>query len=146
MYTVTMGGLHLAPLRHPREILDIGTGTGIWAIEMADQHPRASVTGTDLSPIQPELVPPNCVFEIDDANMEWTWDDDHFDFIHVREMFGSIADWKTFLAEAYRCTKPGGWIEVVEHSEKVVCSAPRPPLHQLHERCMPQSSWRGEAR
>jgi methylase of polypeptide subunit release factors len=25
--------LHLAPIRNPHEILDIGTGTGIWAID-----------------------------------------------------------------------------------------------------------------
>lgn len=47
------GELHLAPLENPRRILDIGTGTGLWAIEMADRFPNAIVTGTDLSPIQP---------------------------------------------------------------------------------------------
>lgn len=116
MYALTLGGLHLAPLRRPSQILDIGTGTGIWAIEMADTYPDAQVTGTDLSPIQPDLVPPNCVFEIDDATLDWTWDDGHFDFVHVREMFGSIRDWPAFFAEARRCTKPGGWVEIVEHS------------------------------
>lgn len=29
------GGLHNAPLRDPQKILDIGTGTGIWAIDSA---------------------------------------------------------------------------------------------------------------
>ena len=47
------GNLNLAPLVDPKNILDIGTGTGIWAIEMADQHPDATVIGTDLSPVQP---------------------------------------------------------------------------------------------
>lgn len=28
------GKLHLCPLNNPREILDIGTGTGLWAIDM----------------------------------------------------------------------------------------------------------------
>ena len=29
-----MGGkLHFAPVKNPRRVLDIGTGTGIWAIE-----------------------------------------------------------------------------------------------------------------
>ncbi len=28
------GKLHLAPIQHPQRILDVGTGTGIWAIEM----------------------------------------------------------------------------------------------------------------
>lgn len=45
--------LHLAPLLSPQRILDLGTGTGIWAINMADQYPSAEVIGTDLSPVQP---------------------------------------------------------------------------------------------
>lgn len=88
---------------------------------MADQYPEGQVTGIDLSPIQPELVPINCTFEIDDATLDWTWDKNYFDFVHVREMFGSIADWDFFAREAYRCTKPGGYMEIVEHSVRAVC-------------------------
>lgn len=34
-------------------ILDIGTGTGLWALEMGDHCPAVEcVIGTDLSPIQ----------------------------------------------------------------------------------------------
>jgi 2-polyprenyl-3-methyl-5-hydroxy-6-metoxy-1,4-benzoquinol methylase len=54
IYNMLLGGrLHVAPLHKPQRILDIGTGTGIWAIDMADQFPEAEVIGTDLSPIQP---------------------------------------------------------------------------------------------
>jgi SAM-dependent methyltransferase len=63
------GRKYLAPLSRdnpPRKILDIATGTGLWAIEMGDEFPHSSVIGTDLSPIQPELVPPNVRFYIDD--------------------------------------------------------------------------------
>jgi tRNA G46 methylase TrmB len=42
------GDLHLAPLGDPQRILDIGTGTGIWAIDAADRYPAAKVIGTDL--------------------------------------------------------------------------------------------------
>jgi hypothetical protein len=83
---------------------------------MADQYPSATVTGTDLSPIQPEWVPPNCHFEIDDVSLDWTFPPNHFDFIHIRELFGCIPDWDFFFAQAFAHTKPGGWIEIVEHS------------------------------
>lgn len=65
------GRLHLCPLQDPQEILDIGTGTGIWAIDMADQYPGCQVVGTDLSPVQPQWVPPNCRFDVDDFELEW---------------------------------------------------------------------------
>jgi methylase of polypeptide subunit release factors len=42
------GKLHLAPIDTPQKILDIGTGTGIWAIDAADTYPSAEVVGTDL--------------------------------------------------------------------------------------------------
>ncbi|KAK2747150.1 hypothetical protein FQN57_002407 [Myotisia sp. PD_48] len=122
MYLLTLDGkLHLAPLSHPQEILDVGTGTGIWAIDMADEYPSAKVTGFDLSPIQPTFVPPNCVFEVDDVNLfPWTYPRNHFDLIHIREMFGCIPDWDEFFLQCFQCLKPGGYIEIVEHSVQPV--------------------------
>lgn len=36
------GRLHLAPLpEHPTDILDLGTGTGVWAIEMGMRSVRS---------------------------------------------------------------------------------------------------------
>ncbi|KAE9572310.1 hypothetical protein CGMCC3_g11722 [Colletotrichum fructicola] len=63
----------LAPVNHNKmhRILDVGTGTGTWAIEVADVFPHAQVIGNDLSPIQPEWVPQNCKFEIDDVESAW---------------------------------------------------------------------------
>src|SRR5690242_21794597 len=44
MYLLTLDQkLHLAPISNPQQILDVGTGTGIWAIDMADQYPSAAV-------------------------------------------------------------------------------------------------------
>lgn len=49
--------LALAPVGdNLRNVLDLGTGTGIWAIDFADQHPEADVLGIDLSAIQPSWV------------------------------------------------------------------------------------------
>ncbi|KAF9769132.1 hypothetical protein IL306_013494 [Fusarium sp. DS 682] len=96
------GELGLSPkIKEPaKRVMDVGTGTGIWAIEYADLHPGAQVIGVDLSPIQPSLVPPNCIFEIDDLEKEWTWTEP-FDFIFCRVMTGSFADMEKFVQNAY---------------------------------------------
>jgi cyclopropane fatty-acyl-phospholipid synthase-like methyltransferase len=47
----------MTKLEEPHNILDVGTGTGIWAIEAGDLYPSAAVTGVDLSPIQPNWMP-----------------------------------------------------------------------------------------
>jgi methylase of polypeptide subunit release factors len=54
IFCLLTGGLHLAPLTSPQRILDLGTGTGLWAIDAADKYPTAEVIGTDLSPTQPK--------------------------------------------------------------------------------------------
>ena len=55
MVRLTMGGkLFFAPIGDkPGRILDIGTGTGIWAIDVGDELPGAEIIGKDLSPTQP---------------------------------------------------------------------------------------------
>ena len=56
---------------------------GIWATEFAEAFPQTQVTGTDLSPIQPDFVPPNCRFIIDNAEHDWAFEQ-KFDYIHSR--------------------------------------------------------------
>ncbi|KAF4998984.1 hypothetical protein FGRMN_2783 [Fusarium graminum] len=117
--TLGIGGkLYLAPLK-PDDIkfaVDIGTGTGIWAIDFADDNPNVRVVGTDLSPIQPAWIPPNLQFEIEDCTREWTFQPDSIDYIHMRWLVGSIPDWHFLYSEAFRCCKPGGWVESHETS------------------------------
>ncbi|KAF3904664.1 hypothetical protein ABW21_db0207669 [Orbilia brochopaga] len=109
------GELCLAPLGDsPQKILDIGTGTGIWAIDMADKYPSAEVIGTDLSPIQPTWVPPNLRFEVDDCEETWVYAKNSFDFIHIRNLAGGIKDWRNLFVRCYEHTAPGGYLEVQE--------------------------------
>lgn len=113
---VLNGALFRAPLGpNIQRVLDIGTGTGIWAIDFADSYPSAEVIGTDLSPIQPSWVPPNLRFLVDDAESPWLFSANRpFDFIHARDLGGAIADWPRLLRQAYVNLRPGGWIELQE--------------------------------
>jgi SAM-dependent methyltransferase len=118
IFTLTLNGsLFLAPITsNPQRVLDLGTGTGIWAIDFADQFPSASVIATDLSPIQPISVPPNLEFQIDDFTEPWTFRPSSFDFIHARSIYGSVADYPALYSEIKDHLKPGGWFEQTEIS------------------------------
>jgi trans-aconitate methyltransferase len=119
------GDLFRAPFARdhtpPTRILDIGTGTAEWAIEMAEDFPTTTVLGTDLSPIQPSWAPPNCRFFIDDAESDWTFSPaEPFDYIHARSLGGGIADWPRLLRQAFTHLKPGGWFEAQEFQTLVL--------------------------
>ncbi|KAE9373651.1 S-adenosyl-L-methionine-dependent methyltransferase [Stipitochalara longipes BDJ] len=115
MMAMTLGGkLYLAPI--PKEqkldrVADLGTGTGIWAIDFADEHPESQVLGVDLSPIQPSFLPPNCAFEVDDIEEPWTYKFKS-DFLHLGFMLGSLSDWPKCFRQCFEGLNPGGWIEI----------------------------------
>ncbi|KAL1977269.1 hypothetical protein VTN31DRAFT_128 [Thermomyces dupontii] len=89
----------LAPIKNPQRVIDLATGTVVWAIDFADQHPEAEVIGCDLSPIQPTLVPPNMKFLVDDIETEWAYESSPFDFIHARNLMVSTRDFGRLLKE-----------------------------------------------
>lgn len=108
--------LLIAPI--PKEkplhrVLDVGTGTGIWAIDFADEHPESQVIGVDLSPIQPLFVPPNACFEVDDIEASWTWKTP-FDLIHCRMMTGSVKNWPRLIEQSFENLTPGGWLQLAD--------------------------------
>jgi SAM-dependent methyltransferase len=105
-----------------QQILDIGTGTGIWPIEMGEKYDFANITGIDESPIQPTWVPPNVHFQIDDVTKPWLQAPNSIDFVHIRTMAGCIRDWQALLSEAFQVLRPGGLIEVTDIVMKFDCS------------------------
>ncbi|KAJ5888009.1 hypothetical protein N7495_008050 [Penicillium taxi] len=113
--------LHHAPIGDsPKQILDVGTGKGSWAIDAADMYPTATVHGVDLFPPPVTWMPPNCVFEVDDLLRPWTWTE-KFDFVYMRHMLGSfdVEGWETLYKRCYDNIQPGGWIEELEFDIEV---------------------------
>ncbi|RKP11519.1 S-adenosyl-L-methionine-dependent methyltransferase [Piptocephalis cylindrospora] len=114
-HVAVIGGLHLAPISSDARILDVGTGSGIWSIEMARSMPNSKVVGIDIiNPPPYPNQPSNCLFTVCDATKRFPFPDHAFSFIHV--CYFSLAvhrgKWKKFLEECRRITCPGGWIEI----------------------------------
>ncbi|KAI1866769.1 hypothetical protein JX265_001142 [Neoarthrinium moseri] len=122
------GWLHLAPMtRVPNFVLDIATGTGIWASSYSKRYPSSFVIGTDLSAIQPDPQVPNCVFQKDDAESPWVFPAPHppdahcvtypcehrimFDYVHLRMVFTCFDDVRNVIRQAFDNMNSGGWIE-----------------------------------
>ncbi|CAG8982265.1 hypothetical protein HYALB_00004499 [Hymenoscyphus albidus] len=112
----------LAPIpAEPQSILDLGTGTGIWAINVADVYPSAEVLGLDIAPTQPQWVPPNCRFEIDDIEMPWTLEENSYDLIHARDLLLSVRDFPKLIKQSYDHIKPGGYLELQSVLPRLLC-------------------------
>jgi ubiquinone/menaquinone biosynthesis C-methylase UbiE len=131
--------LFLAPLENPQRILDVGTGTGLWAVDVADYFPSAEVYGTDLSPTQSTAAPPNLHFEVDDCESEWTFPEASFDYVHIRGLYGAISDWENLYHQAYKHIRPGGYIEHLDFEMSAYCldsedaNAPRTDAYKILE-------------
>ncbi|KAF3480717.1 uncharacterized protein GIQ15_06064 [Arthroderma uncinatum] len=122
--------LFLAPLENPRNILDIGTGRGLWAMDVSDQYPDSEVIGTDLSPVWDPPVQPNLRFEVDDCCSEWAYPPnfrEKLDLIHIRGLYGSVQNWNKLYQECFETMKQdiinAGFVDVVERKFKVPLGA-----------------------
>src|SRR5260370_41275359 len=113
-------GNHLAPLQQPRDVLDVGCGTGRWCCEMAEAFPQARVVGCDLAELEKgqEQRPPNYHFVLGDVLKGLPFPRGSFDFVHQRALILAIPTtlWRQNMQELVRLTRPGGWVEVVEGS------------------------------
>lgn len=73
---------------------------------VGDKYPNSTITGIDLSPIQPNYVPENVHFFVDDFEEEWLDPENKYDFIHIRHTLHSVQDLDTLLQRALRYAPP----------------------------------------
>jgi SAM-dependent methyltransferase len=123
MLRYSLHGNYAAPIKAPMSILDVGSGTGRWATEMARLFPNTNVIGSDIAAPNPEAVqaddavrPDNYAFIQGNVLEGLPFADGAFDFTHMRLLLFAIpeARWPDVARELLRVTRPGGWIELVE--------------------------------
>lgn len=118
-----------APVHDPDAILDVGCGTGIWPLEVAQHFRQArQVVGIDkylelsqklhrVESSRPNAdIPENLSFQEVDALKPLPFDDETFDFVHGRFIapFIPLSQWPQVLGEMVRVLRPEGWIEIAE--------------------------------
>jgi len=122
MLRYALKGNYAAPLQDPHDILDVGSGTGRWAIELAQQFSAARVIGMDVAPpavdasATPDTRPENFTFAQGNVLERIPFPDNSFDFAHQRFLTLAIpaTRWPDVMSELLRVTRPGGWVELVE--------------------------------
>ena len=87
---------------------------------VADRYPDARITGIDLSPIQPNFVPENARFFVDDFELEWVDPANTYDYIHIRYTLHCVRDPKLLVQRALRYDSPTPCLECPTHN-------PQPP-------------------
>ena len=110
-----LGRNYLAPISSPGRVLDVGTGTGQWGIEVCWEHPEALVVGFDLVAGRAEH-PSGYRHVRGNVLQGLPFREGSFDFVHQRFLSSGIplAEWPGVVAELVRVTRPGGWVELVE--------------------------------
>lgn len=120
------GNDYLSPINDsPQKIMDVGTGTGLWAVEgksgasrtrciywvklavlthlqVADKFPSAHVIGVDISPIQNAYGPQNVDWRIDDVEETWSPLYSDLDFVHLRSVSVTLRDPVKVITSAYQ--------------------------------------------
>ncbi|MBX5456512.1 MAG: class I SAM-dependent methyltransferase [Thermogemmatispora sp.] len=127
-----LGTHFLAPVEHPRVILDVGTGTGIWAKEAARRWREAAVLTIDSNLALLRRLPRNCRVTRASLLEGLPVDDGVSDYTHQRFLAEAIPleAWDQVLKELRRVTAIAGWIEFVELSDHCLNPGPRTLLVQ----------------
>ncbi len=107
------------------KVLDVATGTGAVAIEIARQQPQASVIGLDPSAKMLDIGRQNLAtlglagtIELRQGEAEaLPFDDNSFDGLSIAYGIRNVADRDQGLREMARVVRPGGRIAILEATE-----------------------------
>lgn len=125
----TISNHYLAPLTPTTAatILDVGTGTGIWPVDMAAIFPQARIIGVDVALTSlPHPLPTTCLFAQANILEGLPFPDEQFTYTHQRLLVAAIPalHWPRVVHELVRVTKIGGWVELLEIGDTIQNAGP----------------------
>ncbi|KIM31826.1 hypothetical protein M408DRAFT_327245 [Serendipita vermifera MAFF 305830] len=121
-----------------KSVLDLGSGSGAWCLDVAKQFPHAQVIGVNITPNSQKTHSHNCRFETWDINQGLSPFYGQFDLVHMRFVH-SLVDHHTSTLKAIRCLKPGGLILFLKAGPEV--TEDRTTLIPAASSRMPDQSW-----
>src|SRR5262249_12226597 len=105
-------------LRPACAVLEVGSGLGILAGEVAARVPQGEVIGLEFSTEQlpaAAVTQPNLRFQQGDAH-RLPFDPARFDVVYCRYLLEHVADPVQVLREMRRVLRPGGWVCLQENN------------------------------
>ena len=103
----------------PKNILDVGCGTGEITARLADLHPGATLLGVDLEESHLDRARQRCKnfggrvrFHKDDA-LSLQQPDAHFDLVVSRHVIQAVSDAQKAVSEMVRVLQPGGRLHLI---------------------------------
>lgn len=103
----------------PNKILDVGTGSGIWALEIASECPDSEIISIGFRSVLDQTASPsNLEYVTIDLYKPWTdIESNSMDIVYQRALGHNSTkeQWQHLLSESIRVLKPGGYIEWVEN-------------------------------
>lgn len=114
-------------------VLDLACGPGGWAMSVAYEYPKSEVYGVDISQAFVRYAKAqawsrrldNAYFQVMDVLKPLDFDDDAFDVVNGRLLFGFMPAkaWPALLKECMRILRPGGLLCLTE-SETGISNGP----------------------
>lgn len=97
-------------------VLDLGCGTGIWMLDMAQRYKDTDFVGLDLCAQGPSTLLDNVEMRWPcDYESPWTLGEGSWDIIHLQMGLGSVANWPALYHKILIHLRRGvGWFEQVE--------------------------------
>src|SRR5579864_4391710 len=135
LLTRHLGGLFPVEIDKESEIrvLDLACGPGGWVLNVAYDYPKAEVYGVDISTGFVRYAKAqawsrrldNAYFEVMDVLKPLDFDDESFDVVNARLLFGFMPTkaWAGLLKQCMRMLRPGGLICFTE-SEVGITNGP----------------------